>query len=74
MEIQIVIANFFYATFGALVTIGIMLLGYKLLDWITPFDTSKELAEGNSAVGTVVGCMFISLGVSVGLVMGLGLN
>ena len=51
-----------------------MLIGYKLLDWITPFDTSKQLSEGNVAVGIVVGSMFVSLGLAVGLVVGLGLN
>ncbi|MCK4502025.1 MAG: DUF350 domain-containing protein [Desulfuromonadales bacterium] len=74
MELVIVAANFTYAILGALLTILFMLLGYKILDWITPFDTSKQLGEGNVAVGLVVGAMFVGLGIAVGLVVGLGLN
>lgn len=74
MELVIVAANFTYAILGALLTILFMVLGYKILDWITPFDTSKQLGEGNVAVGIVVGSMFVGLGIAVGLVVGLGLN
>jgi uncharacterized membrane protein YjfL (UPF0719 family) len=74
MEIAIVVSNFTYAILGALLTILFMLLGYKILDWITPFDTSKQLGEGNVAIGIVVGSMFVGLGIAVGLVVGLGLN
>jgi uncharacterized membrane protein YjfL (UPF0719 family) len=74
MEIEIVVANFTYAVLGALVTIVLMMVGYKVLDWLTPFDTSKHLGENNVAVGIVVGAMFLGLGIAVGLVVGLGLN
>ncbi len=74
MEIAIVVSNFTYAILGALLTIVFMVLGYKILDWITPFDTSKQLGEGNIAVGVVIGSMFVGLGTAVGLVVGLGLN
>ena len=74
MEIAIVVSNFIYAILGACLTILFMLLGYKILDWITPFDTSKQLGEGNIAIGVVIGSMFVGLGIAVGLVVGLGLN
>jgi len=74
MELEIIVANFAYAIIGALVTIILMMLGYKVLDWLTPFDTSKQLGENNVAVGIVVGSMFVGLGIAVGLVVGLGLN
>ena len=74
MEIAIVVSNFTYAILGALLTILFMVLGYKILDWVTPFDTSKQLGEGNIAIGIVVGSMFVGLGIAVGLVVGLGLN
>ena len=74
MEIAIVVANFTYAILGALLTILFMVFGYKILDWITPFDTSKQLGEGNVAIGMVIGSMFVGLGIAVGLVVGLGLN
>ena len=74
MEIAIVVSNFIYAILGALLTILLMVLGYKILDWITPFDTSKQLGDGNVAIGIVIGSMFVGLGIAVGLVVGLGLN
>ena len=74
MELAIVVSNFIYALLGSFLTIFLMVLGYKTLDRITPFDTSKQLGEGNIAVGIVVGSMFVGLGISVGLVVGLGLN
>ena len=74
MEIAIVVSNFIYAILGTSFTILFMVLGYKILDWITPFDTSKQLGEGNIAIGMVIGSMFVGLGIAVGLVVGLGLN
>ncbi len=74
MEIGIIAANFLYAVFGVIITLIFMLLGFKLFDRITPFDTSKQLADNNVAVGIVVGSIFIGLGIAVGLVMGMGLN
>ena len=74
MEWQIVLLNFVYAVTGALVTLVFMAVGYKLFDQLTPFDTSRQLAEKNTAVGIVVGSIFIALGIAIGLVIGLGLN
>ena len=74
MEISIALLNFFYAVIGAVLTIIFMLIGYKIFDKITPFDTSKQLSENNVAVGIVVGSIFVGLGVAVGLVIGMGLN
>lgn len=74
MEIGIVVSNVVYAVVGAILTIVFMMMGYRILDWITPFDTSEELGKGNVAIGIVVGSMFVGLGVAVGLVIGMGLN
>ena len=74
MEIQIALLNLGYAVAGAVLTLVFMILGYKIFDKMTPFDTSKELAEKNIAVGMVVGSVFIGLGIAVGLVIGMGLN
>ena len=51
-----------------------MVLGYKWLDKMTPFNTHEELSKGNIAVGLVVAGIFIGLGLAVGLVIGLGVN
>lgn len=69
-----ILTNFAYAIVGGLLTIGLMVLGYKIVDKLTHFDTSAELARGNTAVGAMVQGMFIGVGVAVGLVIGLGLN
>ena len=74
MEISIAILNALYALFGVVLTLLFMAVGYRLFDKMTPFDTSRELAEKNIAVGIVVGAIFIGLGIAVGLVVGLGLN
>jgi len=74
MEISIAVLNFVYAVSGALLTLLFMVIGYKLFDKMTPFDTSQQLAEKNVAVGIVVGAIFIGLGIAVGLVIGMGLN
>ncbi len=74
MEISITLLNLGYATVGALLTIGFMMIGYKIFDRMTPFNTSKQLAEKNVAVGIVVGSIFVGLGIAVGLVIGMALN
>ena len=74
MELSITLLNFCYAILGAVLTLIFMVIGYKMFDKITPFDTSKQLAEKNIAVGIVVGSIFIGLGIAVGLVIGMGLN
>lgn len=74
MEFSITLLNFAYAIVGAFLTLLFMVIGYKIFDKMTPFDTSKQLAEKNTAVGIVVGSIFIGLGIAVGLVIGMGLN
>ena len=74
MELSIVFFNVVYAFVGALLTLIFMVAGYLLFDKLTPFDTSRELASKNVAVGIVVGAIFIGLGIAIGLVVGLGLN
>ena len=74
MEWTITLINFIYATLGAALTIVFMVIGYMVFDKVTPFDTSRQLAEKNVAVGIVVGSIFVGLGMAVGLVIGMGLN
>jgi uncharacterized membrane protein YjfL (UPF0719 family) len=74
VELTITLVNLLYAIAGAVLTLCFMAIGYKLFDKMTPFDTSKQLAEKNIAVGIVVGAVFIGLGMAIGLVIGLGLN
>jgi len=52
----------------------LFVIGYKMFDRMTPFNTSKQLAEKNVAVGVVVGSIFVGLGITIGLVIGMALN
>ncbi len=74
MEMFITLMNLGYAVIGGVITLIFMVLGYKIFDRMTPFDTSRQLAEQNIAVGIVVGSIFIGLGIAIGLVIGMGLN
>jgi uncharacterized membrane protein YjfL (UPF0719 family) len=74
MELSITLLNLGYAIVGAILALAFMMIGYKIFDKMTPFDTSKQLADKNVAVGIVVGSIFIGLGIAVGLVIGMGLN
>lgn len=74
MDISILLLNLCYALIGSMITLFSMILGYRIFDKITPFNTSKQLEEKNVAVGIVVGAIFIALGIAVGLTVGMGLN
>ena len=74
MEITLTLINLAYALIGAILALFFMMVGYKLFDRMTPFESSKELGNGNIAVGIVIGSIFVGLGIAIGLVVGLGLN
>lgn len=74
MEWKIVLLNMLYAGIGSTLTLIAMVIGYKVFNKITPFNTGKELDDGNIAVGIVVGSIFIGLGFAIGLVIALGLT
>ncbi len=74
MEITLTLINLTYALIGTILALFFMMVGYKLFDRMTPFETSKELGSGNMAVGIVIGSIFVGLGIAIGLVVGLGLN
>ncbi len=74
MELDIILMNLAYTTIGSTIALFFMLVGYKLFDYLTPFNTHDQLEQGNVAVGIVIGSIFIGLGLAVGLVVGMGLN
>jgi putative membrane protein len=55
----------------AIVGILLMVLGFKVFDWITPkIDIQKELAERNNiAVGIVIGSVIIGVALVVAAAM-----
>ncbi len=74
MQLKAIIANFVYSIIGGFITLFFMYVGFKLFDRLTDFNTSKELAKDNRAVGMVVLGIFVGVGIAIGLVIGLGLN
>ena len=74
MELSILFLNFIYALVGAACTVAFMVVGFKVFDRMTKFDTSAELSKGNIAVGIVIGSIFVGVGIARGLVIGMGLN
>ena len=70
----IVLLNLLYSLVGGGAAIAFMFFGYRVIDHVTPFDTAEQLKAGNTAVGIMVGGMFVGIGIAVGLVVGMGLN
>ena len=53
------------AAFG-LLGILLLMLGYKVFEWITPkLDVEKKLQEGSVAVGVVVGSLLLAIAIVV---------
>ena len=60
--------------FGGFLTLAFMKLSCSMFNRMVNFNISDELGKGNIAVGLMVMGIFIGLGVSLGLVIGLGLS
>ena len=65
--------NTAYAVCGGIAVIYMMRYGYQVIDQATPFDTNKQLKDGNIAVGLMVLGTFLGIGIAMGLVIGLSL-
>jgi len=53
-----VIATVFYTLLG----LGLFIISYIIIDWLSPIDLHEEMAEkGNVAVAIVIGSVMISL-------------
>ncbi len=74
MQIQAILLNFLYSVIGGFLTLFFMVIGYKMFDKLTHFNTSDELSKGNIAVELVVLGILIGIGIAIGLVIGMGLN
>ena len=63
MEWQIIGSNFLYAILGVV----LMLLTYRVIDWITPeVNFNEELKRGNVAVAIFVAAIFIAIAMVIG--------
>ncbi len=54
-----------------LVGILLLMIGYKIFEWITPFSVSDALSrDQNRAVGIVVAAIFIAIGLVIHAALG----
>jgi len=64
------LAGLFASIIYGLVGIAMLLLGFKLFDWITPkLDIQKRLDESPLAVGIVVGAFFLAIAMVIASVV-----
>ncbi|MFZ5988981.1 MAG: DUF350 domain-containing protein [Bacillota bacterium] len=54
--------------FGVLGII-MMVVGYKVVDFVIPADINKEIEKGNTAAGVIAAGVFIAIGIIVGAVV-----
>lgn len=64
-----IITNLGVSVWGCLIGMFLMLIGYKIFDWVTPFDTQHELKEGNMSVGIVIASIFIGVPILLGSII-----
>ena len=59
---QGIIETVIYSAIGIIV----LMIGYKVFDWVTPFSLNKEIAEdNNTAAGVAVAGIMVALGLIV---------
>ena len=74
IDIPPLILNFIYVMFGGMLTLLFMKFSCTMFNRMVNFNISDELGKGNIAVGLMVMGIFIGVGISLGLVIGLGLS
>lgn len=61
-----VFATVFYTFLG----LGLFILSYILIDWLSPIDLHEEMAEkGNVAVAIVIGSVMLSLALLIAAII-----
>lgn len=57
-----VLESLLYSVIG----LGLAILAYKIIDWITPGNLSKQIAvEGNMALAILVGSLMIGISIII---------
>lgn len=64
-----ILINMILSLLFGLVGIAILVLGYKLFDWIIPADFNKELENGNISIAIFLAGALISLAIIVSQVV-----
>ncbi|HMA37172.1 MAG TPA: DUF350 domain-containing protein [Chloroflexia bacterium] len=61
-EVRIFVISMIYAVVG----MGLLYLGYRVFDWLTPTDMQKKIfEEGNRAVAITVGAFILGLAIII---------
>lgn len=64
-------ANLVWSSIYGIVGVMLLMIGYKIFEWITPFSVNDALAKDqNRAVGIVVGAIFIGIAIIVAAALG----
>lgn len=66
--------NLSYAIICIIVGIVAMVVGYKVFDSFTPFDTATIIEKSPVAVGIFYGLIALGIAICSGLVIGLSVN
>jgi uncharacterized membrane protein YjfL (UPF0719 family) len=66
--------NITYAIICIVISIVAMVIGYKIFDVLTPFNTALALKSGNIAVAIFNGLVALGIGICSGLVIGMSCN
>ena len=66
--------NITYAIICIVIGIVAMVIGYKIFDVLTPFNTALELKSGNIAAAIFNGLVALGIGICSGLVIGMSCN
>lgn len=70
MFAAIQIAEFFGTIFYSFVGLGLMIIFWGIIEWITPFSLRKEIEEEhNMAIAVLMGAIFIALSILVSAVI-----
>ena len=63
-------AEVFATVFYTLLGLGLFILSYILIDWLSPIDLHEEMAEkGNVAVAIVIGSVMLSLALLIAAII-----
>ncbi len=73
-EFSPILVNLIYAALGGLMMLVSGWIAYRVFLWEVGFNIRDELKAGNIAVGLAVLGIFLSVGIGMGLVIGLSLN
>ena len=72
--VSMMVINTSYA--AVCITLGLiaMVVGYKLFDRLTPFNTGEELKNENTAVAIFNGAIVLGVAICSGIIIGLACN